>query len=93
MSLEDFPGTMTKTFKSLSFVVLPDTFLGKNVNEEWKKKIDLLMYALQAMECRSVSNKMHLLFKYKDKFEGYLAGVRSRFKNFRLRLRLRLRTF
>jgi len=42
------------------------------MTEDWKEKVDLLISALQAMGCRSVSNKIHLLFKNKDKFEGYL---------------------
>ena len=74
MLLEDFPGTMTGT-KSEAWFKLCDIarhVLGKNVTEDLKEKVDLLISDLQAMGCRHVSNKMHLLFKHKDKFEGYL---------------------
>ena len=54
--------------------MLLETFLGKHVTEDWKEKVDLLISALQAMGCRSVTNKMHLIFKHKDKFEGYLGN-------------------
>ena len=44
--------------------------------EDWKENVDLSMSAFPAMRYPSVTNKMHLFFKHKDKYEAYL-GVFS----------------
>jgi len=76
MSLEDFPATMSDVEREAWFKLcdVARDVLGKHVTEDWKEKVDLLISALQAMGCRSVTNKMHLIFKHKDKFEGYLGN-------------------
>ena len=37
-----------------------------------KEKVNLLLSAFQAMGCPTVTNKMHLMFKHKDKCEANL---------------------
>ena len=59
IKLEDFPGTMNETEREAWFKLCDVTrhVLGKNMTEDWKKKANLLISVLQAMGCRSVSNK------------------------------------
>jgi len=49
--------------------------LGKNIAADWKERIDRLMLSLQAMGFPTVSNKMQLLFKHKDKCEPHVGII------------------
>lgn len=72
----NFPQTMTHLEQNawLSFCDVANHVLGKVIAEDWQEKIDLLMSNYQAMGCSPVSNKMHLLFKHKDKYRHYLGN-------------------
>jgi hypothetical protein len=74
MKQDGFPGTMTDLQRSawFNFCDVARHVLGKDITEDWKEKVDLLMSSFQAMGVPSVSNKMHLLFKHKDKCEPHL---------------------
>ena len=74
MKHDGFPGTMTdlQCIAWFNFYAVARHVLGKNVTKCWKQKVDLLMSNFQAMGCPSVSNKMNLPFKHKDKCEPYL---------------------
>jgi len=74
MKNDDFPKTMTDLERSawFNFIAVATNVLGKHVTEEWKEKVDQLIFSFQAMGCPTVSSKMHLLFKHKDKYEPYI---------------------
>ena len=74
MNSNNFLETMTEKQLSawLNFVDVATNVLGKNIAADWKERIDRLMLGLQTIGCPTVSSKMHLLFKHKDKCEPYL---------------------
>ena len=58
MKHDGFPGTMTDLQRAawFNFCVVARHVLGKNVTEDWKQKVHLLMSSFQAMGCPTVSN-------------------------------------
>ena len=55
-----------------AFVDVTTNVLEKDITEDWIEEIDRLIFALQSMGCPTVSSKMHLLFKHKEKCEPYI---------------------
>ena len=74
MKQADFPGTMTTTQCEawFNFIAVAKNVLGKDITADWKEKIDRLISSYQAMGCPTVSSKMHLLYKHKDKCNPYI---------------------
>ena len=74
MKHADFPDTMTDTQCEawFNFIAVAKNVIGKDITANWKEKIDRLMSSYQTMGCPTVSSKMHLLYKHKDKCNSYV---------------------
>ena len=46
--------------------------LGNNVENEWSNIVDEYINSMHKIGCTRMSNRMHLLYKHKDKYEKYL---------------------
>lgn len=55
-----------------AFKLVCHNVLGKNVSSNWPALVNNLIQCMQISGCKTMSNKMHLLFKHKEKYEPFL---------------------
>ena len=71
---DNFSNSMTKLEQSAwkCFSNVCNNVLGNNVANAWSDIVDEYINSMHEIGCTRMSNKMHLLYKHKDKYGKYL---------------------